>query len=84
MTFRRRLTVASAASVAVAIAVSSVVFYVAVRAQLLGQVDDSLRDRAVQLTAQLTGQRVPQTEFDLPPFVGSAGGCAGRTCRRRC
>ena len=72
MTFRRRLTVASAASVAVAIAASSVVFFAAVRAQLRSQVDDSLRERAEQLTAQLTGRPVPPRESDLPQFVGSA------------
>jgi two-component system, OmpR family, sensor histidine kinase MprB len=72
MTLRRRLTVVSAASVAVAIAVSSVVFFVAVRAQLRAQVDDSLRERGQQLTAQLTGRPIPPSGSDLPQFVGSA------------
>jgi len=72
MTFRRRLTVTSAATVAVTIAVASVAFFVAVRAQLRGQVDDSLRARAEQLTAQLTGRRMPPRGSELPLFVGSA------------
>jgi two-component system sensor histidine kinase MprB len=72
MTFRRRLTVASAAAVATAIAISSVVFFVAVRSQLRGQVDRSLRVQAREVAAKLTGQPAPPSETDeLPPFVGS-------------
>jgi two-component system, OmpR family, sensor histidine kinase MprB len=72
MTFRRRLTVASAAAVAMAIALSSVVFFVAVRAQLRGQVDGSLRDQAGEVSAKLTGQPVGPSDTEaLPPFVGS-------------
>jgi two-component system sensor histidine kinase MprB len=72
MTLRRRLTVASAAAVAIAIATSSVVFFVAVRSQLRGQVDRSLRQQAPRVTAFLTGRPAPPSEADeLPPFVGS-------------
>ena len=62
MTFRRRLTVASAAAVAMAIALSSVVFFVAVRAQLRGQVDGSLRDQAGEVAGDFgeAGARTAQ------------------------
>jgi two-component system sensor histidine kinase MprB len=72
MTFRRRLTVASAAAVAAAIAVSSVVFFAAVRSQLRGQVDGSLRAQAPRIVSLITGRPVPPTEpSELPPYVGS-------------
>jgi two-component system, OmpR family, sensor histidine kinase MprB len=43
VTVRRRLTLLAAVSVAVAIAAAAVASYVAVRAELRGQIDDSLR-----------------------------------------
>src|SRR5919204_2039344 len=46
MTLRRRLTLVSAAGVATAIAIASVVVWFVVRGDLRGQVDDSLRDLA--------------------------------------
>ncbi len=67
MTFRRRLTVASAAAVALAIAISSVVFFAVVRSQLRDQVDRSLRERALALT----GQMPPNGVGDIPPLIGS-------------
>ena len=54
MSFRDRLTVAAAIAVAVAVALASATVYVAVRAVLRGEVDDSLRARAgrpIDLTA---------------------------------
>jgi two-component system, OmpR family, sensor histidine kinase MprB len=73
MTLRRRLTVASAAAVALAIAVSSAVFFVAVHSQLRDQVDRSLREQAPAISAMLTGAPAPPNQADeLPPFVGSA------------
>jgi two-component system sensor histidine kinase MprB len=73
VTFRRRLTVASAAAVALAIAVSSAVFFAAVRSQLRGQVNRSLREQAPEISAMFTGNPAPPTNADeLPPFVGSA------------
>ena len=44
MSFRRRLIVFSAAAVAVAIVLASVIAFLVVRGQLRGQVDDSLRE----------------------------------------
>jgi two-component system, OmpR family, sensor histidine kinase MprB len=50
MTFRARLTLAAAAAVALAVVLASAVLYVVVREELLRQVDDSLRDRAVEVS----------------------------------
>ncbi len=72
MTFRRRLTVASAAAAAVAISVSSVVFFAAVRSQLRGQVDDSLREQALRVVALITNTpALPNEQDEVPPYVGS-------------
>ena len=46
MTFRRRLTLLSAAAVAVSIVVASVIVFFVVRAGLRSEVDDSLRELA--------------------------------------
>jgi two-component system, OmpR family, sensor histidine kinase MprB len=46
MSFRRRLTLASAVAVAVAVALASAVTYLVVRSELRGQVDDRLRQGA--------------------------------------
>jgi two-component system, OmpR family, sensor histidine kinase MprB len=48
MTFRRRISIAAAAAVAVAIAIAAVSAYFIVRAELRGQIDDSLRQIAVR------------------------------------
>ena len=65
MSFRARLTVAAAAAVAIAIALAAPVVYVVVRNELLGQVDDSLRDRAVSIA------RIPLRQgFDAQGHVG--------------
>jgi two-component system sensor histidine kinase MprB len=49
MSFRARLTLVAAAAVALAVIVASLVVYFAVRGQLRGTVDDSLRTMAGQL-----------------------------------
>jgi two-component system sensor histidine kinase MprB len=73
MTFRQRLTVASALTVAVAIAVSSAVFFGVVRSQLRGQVDASLRDRAEEVESRLAGNQLPPDSHEpMPPWFGSA------------
>jgi two-component system sensor histidine kinase MprB len=51
MSFRLRLIVVSALAVAAAIALVSVAAYVLVRAQLVRELDNSLRDRTAQATA---------------------------------
>ena len=74
MTLRTRLALASAAGLAVAIALASVVVYFVVQSQLRSQVDDALKERAATVeAAQDVGGpgfpgRVP------PPFLGGAGG----------
>jgi two-component system, OmpR family, sensor histidine kinase MprB len=72
MTFRQRLTVASALAVALAIAVSSGVFFAVVRSQLRGQVDISLRDRASEVVSSLSGHPLPPETNEMPPLIGSA------------
>jgi two-component system sensor histidine kinase MprB len=52
MSLRARLTLAAAAAVAIAVLLASVVVFVFVRSQLLGQVDDSLRDGANAIAAR--------------------------------
>jgi len=50
MSFRTRLALVAAAAVGIAVVAASVVVYVVVRDQLLGQVDRALERRAVDLT----------------------------------
>jgi two-component system sensor histidine kinase MprB len=65
VSFRARLTIAAAAAVAVAIALAAPVVYVVVRNELLGQVDDSLRERATSIA------RIPlRPGFDAQGHVG--------------
>ena len=61
MSISRRLALASALAVAIAIAIASVTAYVAVRSKLRGEVDSSLRDRAVAARALPTGGPGPQS-----------------------
>ena len=69
MTFRQRLTVASAAAVAVAIAVASVVAWFVVRGQLRGQVDEALQTRAL-LISRIPIQTDPDELALPPPLIG--------------
>jgi two-component system sensor histidine kinase MprB len=69
VTFRQRLTLASAGAVAVAVAVASVVVWFVVRSELRGQVDDSLRQRAQlihRIALPFEGTTLPETP--LPPW----------------
>jgi two-component system, OmpR family, sensor histidine kinase MprB len=72
MTFRLRLTLVAATAVTLAVALASVVVYVLVRNELRAQVDDSLRDRAVEVAQS----PVPRGRFfDIPaPLFGGPGG----------
>ena len=73
MSLRVRLTLVAATAVALAVALASGVVYVVVRDQLRGQVDDSLRDRAVQIQSIPYRRGFP----DLPgPLLGGAAGYA--------
>jgi len=60
MSLRRRLTLIAAAAVGVAIAGACAIAYLAVRSELLGQVDDALRSQG-RLVAEL-GRRPPSAE----------------------
>ena len=64
MTLRRRLTLLAASSVALAICLAAVIVYVAVRSELRGQVDDSLRSQADAVAGA-----VPGPGGRLPPDV---------------
>jgi two-component system, OmpR family, sensor histidine kinase MprB len=72
MSFRVRLTLVAATAVALAVALASAVVYVVVRNELRAQVDDSLRDRAVEVSRA----PVPRGRFfDIPaPLFGGPGG----------
>lgn len=73
MTFRVRLTLVAATAVALAVALASAVVYVVVRDQLRAQVDDSLRDRAVEVSRAPVPRR--GRYFDIPaPLFGGPGG----------
>jgi two-component system sensor histidine kinase MprB len=73
MSFRVRLTLVAATAVALAVALASAVVYVVVREQLRGQVDDSLRDRAAQVSQSPLG-RTPDGYLDVPgPPLGGPG-----------
>ena len=57
MSFRRRITLASAAAVAIAVVLASVLTYVLTSDQLHGQVDAQLRNRADRPARSSSGQR---------------------------
>jgi two-component system sensor histidine kinase MprB len=72
VSFRTRLTIASAAAVALAILAASVAAYVLVRAELRAAVDDGLRHRAQQVLVPESG-RLSEFGFEEPAFGGPAG-----------
>ena len=85
MTFRVRLTLVAATAVALAVALASAVVYVVVREELRAQVDDSLRNRAVEIVRT----SIPRGPFDVPRApLGGPGDYVqavrddGRTLRR--
>ncbi len=71
MSFRTRLALVAAAAVGIAVVAASVVVYVVVHNELLGEVDRTLQNRAVEI---LTGPSPPRIEdgyLDIPgPPVG--------------
>ncbi len=78
MTFRRRLALVSAAAVAVAVVLASVIVYFVVRDELRDQVDSGLRDLAqgASITALPAPPPGPR-QAGAPPGVGRAGGPRG-------
>jgi two-component system sensor histidine kinase MprB len=82
VSFRRRLTLAAAAAVAVVALLTAVAAYAIVRGELRGQIDDSLRDRAEPLArfgGALGRPGGPGPPFDpgLPPRSERFGGPVG-------
>jgi two-component system, OmpR family, sensor histidine kinase MprB len=81
VTFRRRLTLVSAAAVAVAIVAASAIVYFVVRDQLRGQVDDSLENLAGAASLKVQGGALvtaagARGNFSLPvpPLARAPGG----------
>jgi two-component system sensor histidine kinase MprB len=72
VTFRARLTLVSAAAVAVAVVLASGVIYLAVRAQLRGQVDGALRSR-LRAVSYEQGPRSVHIVFPDLPLGGASG-----------
>ena len=67
MPLRRRLAIACASAVALAILLAAIVVYIVVRQQLLGQVDDELQAQA-SLVSQLRCSNIP-----TPPAIAGGG-----------
>jgi two-component system sensor histidine kinase MprB len=78
LSFRVRLTLVAAAAVALAVVLASVVVYTVVRDQLRDEIDQSLEERAVQVSRiGLGAEEGPGGEFFLRiprPLLGGPGG----------
>jgi two-component system sensor histidine kinase MprB len=79
VSLRRRITLVGAAAVAVAVVLACTAAYVAVRSELLGQVDDQLRQQgaAVRQVAQMLGTselRLPATRAPTAQLTPQQGG----------
>jgi two-component system sensor histidine kinase MprB len=72
VSFRTRLTVASAAAVALAILAASTIAYLLIRAELRGNADAVLRERAQQVFLPESGP-LSEFGFEEPPFGGPSG-----------
>ncbi len=70
MLLRRRISIVAAATVAVAVAVAMLISYFAVRGQLLGQINNELRDQATAI------EQTYQYGHPLPGLGAGAGGSA--------
>jgi two-component system sensor histidine kinase MprB len=78
MSFRARLTLVAAAAVAFAVLLASLVVYAVVRDQLRSEIDDSLRDRAAEISSRRLEARPDfggKFFLDIPgpPLGGAAG-----------
>jgi two-component system sensor histidine kinase MprB len=76
VSFRRRITIASASAVAIAVAIASLLTYVLVRNSLRGQVDASLRQRAALYIDHVTNpppQLSPARAAALATLTGGRG-----------
>ncbi|MBJ7471301.1 MAG: hypothetical protein JHD16_08355, partial [Solirubrobacteraceae bacterium] len=85
MTLRRRITLVVAIAVSIAVALTAVASYVAVRSELFGQIDEQLRRQGETLTAIVESRdptsvaptRLPLDPDRLPRFSPSEGGPLG-------
>jgi two-component system, OmpR family, sensor histidine kinase MprB len=73
MTLRTRLALAAGVAVALAVAAAAVVVYFAVRGELRGEIDDSLRERATVASDMLRVAPRFERRFEGGPPPGSAG-----------
>ena len=80
MTLRTRLALAAGLAVALAVAAAAVVVYFAVRSELRGEIDDSLRERATLASDVL--QVAPRFERRVRALPRPATACP-RARRRR-
>ena len=71
MSFRARLTIVSAAAVAVAVVLASVLVYFVVRDRLRGEVDITLRERVTEAT--LRPRPFPEVTLPRVPLGGPGG-----------
>ena len=88
MSLRMRIAAAAALAVALVVVIAAVAIYLGVRAELRGEVDDSLRDRSAEFARVAGGalpglapgeaRRPPPREFPAPPpeRFGGPGGVA--------
>jgi two-component system, OmpR family, sensor histidine kinase MprB len=74
VSFRTRLTLVSAAAVALAVVIASLVVYVVVRNQLRGQVDDALQTRAAAIGAGPGRLRIQDGHLEGVPPPSLSGG----------
>ena len=86
MSLRVRMAIAAGAAVALAVFAVAVSSYAGMRAQLLGQVDQSLKDRVAQVPGLAAGGGPGQggrPRGDDLGFIPSGGGGEGRSARSR-
>ena len=72
MSLRTRIAGVSGLAVAIAVMLGAVLAYVAIRAELRGEVDNALRERVAPLTARFTGSIDPGDPGGGPPPPGIA------------
>jgi len=77
MTLRTRIAAVASVSVALAVLAAAIGLYVAVRADLLGEIDSDLRSRAHALVGPITAGASAPTTGANGPAASTPGGSAG-------
>jgi two-component system, OmpR family, sensor histidine kinase MprB len=72
--FRQRLTLLSAAGIALVLLIGSAATYLVVRGQLRGQIDDSLRDQSAQVVIGRDEVGIPKLDKETLPQPGQGSG----------